>query len=78
MEGEGYKRTKLSAPEREMTKIYTFENEQQLTEYFAKEQKLFLISHLDFSGTEFQRKSMESLLDVPFGTTATMVSWQKY
>ncbi|MCL1690114.1 cysteine methyltransferase [Elizabethkingia anophelis] len=69
-EGEGYKRTKLSAPERDDQNPILLKTEQQLTEYFAKARTVFDIP-LDFSGTEFQKKVWKALLDVPFGATTT-------
>ncbi len=69
-EGEGYKRTKLSALERDDQNPILLKTEQQLTEYFAKARTVFDIP-LDFSGTEFQKKVWKALLEIPFGATAT-------
>lgn len=75
-EGEDYKRTKLSVPERDDRNSILLQTEQQLTEYFAKTRTTFDIP-LDFSGTEFQKKVWTALLDVPFGTTQTYIGLAK-
>lgn len=76
-EGEGYNRTKLSAPERDDQNPILLKTEQQLTEYFAKARTVFDIP-LDFSGTEFQRKVWKALLDVLLVLLQLMASLPKY
>ncbi|MGJ1430599.1 methylated-DNA--[protein]-cysteine S-methyltransferase [Sphingobacterium spiritivorum] len=69
-EGEDYSRAKLSTPERNDQNPILLKTEQQLKEYFAKARTTFDIP-LDFSGTEFQKKVWNALLNVPFGKTKT-------
>lgn len=54
-EGEGYNRTKLSAPERDDQNPILLKTEQQLTEYFAKARTV-LIFHLIFQVPNFREK----------------------
>ncbi|ACU03003.1 methylated-DNA--[protein]-cysteine S-methyltransferase [Pedobacter heparinus] len=46
------------------------EAEKQLNEYFEKKRTVFTVK-LDFSGTPFQKKVWEALLNIPFGETRT-------
>jgi methylated-DNA-[protein]-cysteine S-methyltransferase len=42
--------------------------EKELAEYFAGKRKRFTVK-LDFSGTDFQKKVWQALLEIPFGET---------
>jgi methylated-DNA-[protein]-cysteine S-methyltransferase len=46
------------------------EAEEQLNEYFAGRRRVFSVK-LDFTGTTFQKKVWQALLDIPFGETRT-------
>lgn len=69
-EGEGYKRTKLSAPERDDQNPILLKTEQQLTEYFAKARTV-LIFHLIFQVPNFRKKYGKPYWKSLFGATAT-------
>ena len=69
-EGENYKRTKLSPPERQDHHPILLQTEKELNEYFEKKRTTFDIP-LDFKGTEFQVRVWEALLKIPYGVTKT-------
>lgn len=69
-EGEDYKRTKLPEALREDDNAILLSVEQQLKEYFAKERTGFDI-RFDYTGTDFQKRVWQALLEIPFGKTKT-------
>lgn len=69
-EGEGYKRTQLSIPERKNQHPILLQTEKELKEYFENSRKVFDIP-LDLEGTEFQIKVWKALLKIPYGITKT-------
>ncbi|MDQ1802495.1 methylated-DNA--[protein]-cysteine S-methyltransferase [Chryseobacterium sp. CKR4-1] len=69
-EGEGYKRTQLSIPERKNQHPILLQTEKELKEYFENSRKVFDVP-LDLEGTEFQIKVWKALLKIPYGMTKT-------
>ncbi|MFP7657336.1 methylated-DNA--[protein]-cysteine S-methyltransferase [Chryseobacterium proteolyticum] len=69
-EGEGYKRTQLSIPERKNQHPILLQTEKELKEYFENSRKVFDVP-LDLEGTEFQVKVWKALLKIPYGMTKT-------
>ncbi|WBV56312.1 methylated-DNA--[protein]-cysteine S-methyltransferase [Chryseobacterium daecheongense] len=69
-EGEDYKRTQLSIPEREDLHPILLQTEKELKEYFENSRKFFDVP-LDLEGTEFQIKVWKALLKIPYGMTKT-------
>lgn len=69
-EGEGYKRTQLSIPERKNQHPILLQTEKELKEYFENSRKVFDVP-LDLEGTEFQVKVWKALLKIPYGRTKT-------
>jgi methylated-DNA-[protein]-cysteine S-methyltransferase len=69
-EGEDYRRTKLSIPERDDNAPVLLQTEQQLGEYFNKKRTIFNIP-LDLAGSDFQKKIWQALSAIPFGVTKT-------
>lgn len=69
-EGEDYKRTKLSTPERDDNAPILMQTALQLKEYFDKKRTIFDIP-LDLAGSDFQKKIWQTLSAIPFGVTKT-------
>lgn len=69
-EGEDYTRTRLATPEKSGRDPILVQAEQQLEAYFEKKRTVFDLP-LDFTGTEFQVKVWNALLDIPYGVTIT-------
>jgi methylated-DNA-[protein]-cysteine S-methyltransferase len=63
-------RVRLTVAREDTNHPALLEAERQLNQYFAGRRRSFDLP-LDFSGTEFQKKVWQALLEIPFGETRT-------